>query len=89
MKHYLVVTELREELVLVIGLRDFKKKPKNVALIKQHMDEIHTICQKIQSQIDTQELLTNQQIKDQFIQEFKDVPILKKEFRKLDQILIS
>jgi hypothetical protein len=89
MKHFLVVTELKENLVLVMGLKDFKKNPKKVKLIKQHMDEIHSICLKVQSQIASHELFTNQQIKEQFVQDFKEIPILKKEFRKLDQIILS
>ena len=89
MKHYLVITEMKEDLVLLLGIKDFKKNPKNVDLIKQHMDEIHTICQNVQKWIASQQLLTNQQIKAQFNQAFKEIPILKKEFRKLEQILIS
>ena len=89
MKHYLVVTELKENLVLVVGIKDFKKNLKNVAVIKQQMDYIHTVCQNVLKRIDSQELLTNKQIKDQFMQDVKDVPIFKKEFRKLEQILIS
>ncbi|MHA1746269.1 MAG: hypothetical protein ACTSWW_09735 [Promethearchaeota archaeon] len=89
MKHYLVVTHMVGNTVVLIGIKDFAKNKKNVDLLKTYIEQIHSICQYVQDQIASQKLITTEQIKEKLSELFKGIPVLKKEFKKLEQILIS
>ncbi|MHA1602568.1 MAG: hypothetical protein ACTSVL_08490 [Promethearchaeota archaeon] len=61
---------------------------KKAAPIKEKISEIHAICQTIADRISRKDLITNAAIKDAFLLYFRDFPIINKEFKKLEQILI-